>query len=521
MADLSTSQTFNTGDQVTAAKMNNIVGNASLLPTSISGKSAKNVADGANDYVLLYDNTTSTLVKASPSSIRNATGSVSLPSNLSVAGTLGVTGASTLSGALGVTGSFSVNTNKATVDAATGNTLIAGTLQVTNVITATGGVSGSLTGNSVGSHNGAVGNITPSTGAFTTINVSGATTLTGAVTATAGVTGNVTGNLTGNVTGSCTGSSGSCTGNSATATTASACSGNSATATTASACSGNSATATNLSTNKGNWSSNGTISAVVGQLAWKNYNNNHTIFDASASTSPDGTAINNTNSQVAWISTHPTLMGWNGASTYGVRVDSARTADSAVNITAYTINQNLATTSNPTFGTVYTGNWFRSNGNTGWYNETHAGGIHMIDATYVRTYGGKQFYCDSNILAGGNVTAYSDERLKRDWGTFGPDMLEKLSEVKSGTYTRIDSGLKQVGVSAQSLQKVMPDAVCEGENGHLTVAYGNAALSACVELAKEVVTLRKRIEVLSSIVDKKQNPELTSNATVTKSTEDK
>jgi hypothetical protein len=40
--------------------------------------------------------------------------------------------------------------------------------------------------------------------------------------------------LTGNVTGNVSGSSGSCTGNAATATTASACSGNSATATTAS-----------------------------------------------------------------------------------------------------------------------------------------------------------------------------------------------------------------------------------------------------------------------------------------------
>ena len=44
------------------------------------------------------------------------------------------------------------------------------------------------------------------------------------------LTGNVTGNLTGNVTGNVSGSSGSCTGNAATATTASSCSGNSATA---------------------------------------------------------------------------------------------------------------------------------------------------------------------------------------------------------------------------------------------------------------------------------------------------
>jgi hypothetical protein len=72
-----------------------------------------------------------------------------------------------------------------------------------------------------------------------------------------------------------------------------------------------------------------TENAVAGQLMWKNYGNNHTIFDASNSTSPTGSAVNNTNSDVAWTGTYPTLMGWNGVSTYGVRVDSARVADSA------------------------------------------------------------------------------------------------------------------------------------------------------------------------------------------------
>jgi hypothetical protein len=90
---------------------------------------------------------------------------------------------------------------------------------------------------------------------------------------------------------------------------------------------GNAATATNLSTNLTNWSTNGTITAVVGQLAWKNYGNNHTIFDASNGTAPNGTAVNNTNAQVAWSSSYPTLMGWNGTNTWGVRVDSARLAD--------------------------------------------------------------------------------------------------------------------------------------------------------------------------------------------------
>lgn len=79
--------------------------------------------------------------------------------------------------------------------------------------------------------------------------------------------------------------------------------------------------------NRLNWVEAGYVDAVVGQLAWKNYGNDHTIFDASAGTSPNGTAVNNTNSDGAWTASYPTLMGWNGTQTYGVRVDSARIAD--------------------------------------------------------------------------------------------------------------------------------------------------------------------------------------------------
>lgn len=83
--------------------------------------------------------------------------------NTSIAGTLGVTGASTLaalsattiaaSGAAGVGGNLTVNTDKFTVDATNGNTTVAGTLAVTGAstftgaITASGGVSGALSGN--------------------------------------------------------------------------------------------------------------------------------------------------------------------------------------------------------------------------------------------------------------------------------------------------------------------------------------------------------------------------------------
>ena len=101
--------------------------------------------------------------------------------------------------------------------------------------------------------------------------------------------------------------------------------------------SGNAATATALSSGQSNWVGTGVINNVVGLLAWKNYSNSHVIFDASAGTSPSGGAVNNTNAAVAWTSTYPTLMGWNGSSTYGVRVDSARVSDNtsgtAANVT--------------------------------------------------------------------------------------------------------------------------------------------------------------------------------------------
>lgn len=71
------------------------------------------------------------------------------------------------------------------------------------------------------------------------------------------------------------------------------------------------------------WSGTLGSTRTVGQLKWKNYGNGHTIFDASAATSPTGSAINASNSQNTWIATHPSLMGWNGSGTYGVKVDCA------------------------------------------------------------------------------------------------------------------------------------------------------------------------------------------------------
>ena len=102
------------------------------------------------------------------------------------------------------------------------------------------------------------------------------------------------------------------------------------------------------------------------------------------------------------------------------------------------------------------------------------------------------------IQASGNVGAYSDERIKTNWRDLGNDFIERFSEIKSGVYDRTDTDLTQVGVGAQSLKEVLPEAVLTDKDGNHSVTYGNAALAVCVELAKEVVKLRKEIETLKN-----------------------
>lgn len=99
-----------------------------------------------------------------------------------------------------------------------------------------------------------------------------------------------------------------------------------------------------------------------------------------------------------------------------------------------------------------------------------------------------------DLTTTGNVTAYSDERLKQEWQELPIDFIEQLAQVKHGTYTRTDTNMRQVGVSAQSLQQVLPEAVQDGE--YLSVAYGNAALAAVVQLSRRVLELEAKLAKL-------------------------
>jgi hypothetical protein len=107
----------------------------------------------------------------------------------------------------------------------------------------------------------------------------------------------------------------------------------------------------------------------------------------------------------------------------------------------------------------------------------------------------------SNLTVTGNVTAYSDDRVKTNWRELPVEFVTRLARVKHGVYDRIDeAGVTQVGVSAQALREVLPEAVLEASDatGMLSVAYGNAALTATVALAKEVVALKAELAALKA-----------------------
>jgi len=111
-----------------------------------------------------------------------------------------------------------------------------------------------------------------------------------------------------------------------------------------------------------------------------------------------------------------------------------------------------------------------------------------------------QMDMSGNLTMAGDVTAYSDERLKKDWIDLDEGFVARWAEVKHGSFERIDSGERQVGLSAQSVQAVIPEAVREGADGTLSLNYGSAAAVASVQLAKKVVDMEAKIARLEAMI---------------------
>ncbi|WP_157806730.1 tail fiber domain-containing protein [Stenotrophomonas maltophilia] len=118
-------------------------------------------------------------------------------------------------------------------------------------------------------------------------------------------------------------------------------------------------------------------------------------------------------------------------------------------------------------------------------SRAHAWGYAATDLAWLDTSG--------NISFLGNITSNSDESLKENWRDVRPDLVESMAEVLSGVYDRTDIEQTQVGVSAQSLQRVLPHAVRDNGTGILGVDYGNAALVTVIEACKRILKLEAAV----------------------------
>ena len=97
-----------------------------------------------------------------------------------------------------------------------------------------------------------------------------------------------------------------------------------------------------------------------------------------------------------------------------------------------------------------------------------------------------QLDMSGNMTAAGNVTAYSDIRLKENIEVI-PNALEKVKQIRGVTFTRNDQEDKEArhtGIIAQEVEIVLPEVVAEDNDGVKNVAYGNM-VGLLIEAIKE------------------------------------
>jgi hypothetical protein len=142
------------------------------------------------------------------------------------------------------------------------------------------------------------------------------------------------------------------------------------------------------------------------------------------------------------------------------------------------------------------GNWTGEVGNNNAKIQAHSNHLYLqahSQFIFRNGSGSNKLTIDSsgNLVADGNVTAYSDIRLKKDIEVI-PNALDKVLSLRGVTYTDIESDDRRTGVVAQEVQSVLPEAVRENEE-YLSVAYGNL-VGLLIESVKELEARVRELE---------------------------
>jgi hypothetical protein len=122
-------------------------------------------------------------------------------------------------------------------------------------------------------------------------------------------------------------------------------------------------------------------------------------------------------------------------------------------------------------------------------NSSFGDWVFKIDYNDVNT----TFIYQCNIIATGNVTAYSDIRLKENIETID-NPLEKIQKMRGVYYTLKEdsSSQRKIGVIAQEMEEVLPEVVYTdtSEDKFKSVAYGNIVAVLLEGMKAQESTLR-------------------------------
>jgi hypothetical protein len=162
-------------------------------------------------------------------------------------------------------------------------------------------------------------------------------------------------------------------------------------------------------------------------------------------------------------------------------------------------------------GGVTTG-MYDTGGNGGAYDGTSSWHFYWLRANACLGIGGSstaagyKAYVNGALYATGDITAFSDRRVKDNIQTVEMG-LDKVLRLRGVTYFRNDNGdlekgKRSVGVVAQEVEEVMPELVHTNlETGMKGVNYGNMVallIEAVKELNAKVETLKAEIATLKA-----------------------
>jgi hypothetical protein len=126
-------------------------------------------------------------------------------------------------------------------------------------------------------------------------------------------------------------------------------------------------------------------------------------------------------------------------------------------------------------GAVSASNWFRSNGNSGWINETHQGGIYMEDTTWVRVYNGKAFLVNNEVNASRmvvNTDSFKSTSFKGMAGDYD----------QNGTSDKIIWTIGDNWATIANMYGIGYQYATKYENGHSIVFRVNGNVTSAINL---------------------------------------